>query len=231
MPGHSERWPCDPLHLHSPNHRQRVTIPNNRNPQNYHNAGITPRTPALPPMRLFQRFSDQDLEKTRRTRENACRQLYGADALSISKVEDDCSWKRRRLTLLSNQLEAEPMFFHSGDVACSRDFEDLTTPLTYHACSRMCERRIQPDAIDAVLQYGRVVPTRGGTVYAIGRKEVAKYAREGVNLVDYSGVQVVCSVQGVVLTVYRNHNFRKLRVGLGRGRFNRVGRSTVNRRR
>jgi hypothetical protein len=115
----------------------------------------------------------------------------------------------------------------SGDVRSSSGDEELVAQVTNHATDRMSERGIPPEAVDKVLEYGREVPTRGGTVYAIGRQEVKRYAREGVDLVEYSGVQVVCTGHGVVLTVYRNHNFRQLRVGLGRGRYNRVARSRI----
>ena len=56
-------------------------------------------------------------------------------------------------------------------------------------------------------------------IYAIGRNEVERFKKENVNLSECEGVQVVCSIDGVVLTVYRNQSFRKLRTGLGRGRF------------
>jgi hypothetical protein len=115
----------------------------------------------------------------------------------------------------------------SGDVRSSSGLEILEHLVTNHATDRMAERGIPPEAIDKVLEYGREVPTRGGTVYAIGRKEVKRYARKGVDLVQYSGVQVVCTGHGAVLTVYRNHNFRQLRVGLGRGRYNRVARPRI----
>jgi hypothetical protein len=73
--------------------------------------------------------------------------------------------------------------------------------------------------VDVVLEYGRRVFTRGAIIYAIGRKEVARYRYEGLDLSNCEGVQVVCLMDGTVLTVYRNHDFRGLRTGLGRGRY------------
>ncbi|MBX3400764.1 MAG: hypothetical protein KF873_18675 [Gemmataceae bacterium] len=72
-----------------------------------------------------------------------------------------------------------------------------------------------------MLDYGRIVYTRGAILYAIGRKEVEKYARDGVDLSALNGVQVVCSLDRTVITVYRNRNFRSLKPGLGRGRHGR----------
>src|SRR5215207_303541 len=89
---------------------------------------------------------------------------------------------------------------------------------TLHARSRMRGRGISERAVEDALSYGRVVYTRGAVVHAIGRNEIAHYAEEGIDLSSYNGVQVVCSRDGAVITVYRNRDFRGLRAGLGRGR-------------
>lgn len=95
----------------------------------------------------------------------------------------------------------------------SRSPQPLTEgyALTRHARQRMRSRGIPPDAIRAVLWYGRLVHTRGAEVYAIGRQEVRQYASEGLCLSPYEGLQVVCTPEGHVLTVYRNRDFRSLR--------------------
>ncbi len=98
--------------------------------------------------------------------------------------------------------------------------EKSETRLTRHATVRMIYRSIPPEVIESVIEYGRVVYTRGAMIHAIGRKEVERYRQEeDIDLSDCEGVQVVCSTDGAVLTVYRNHSFRGLRSGLGRGRF------------
>lgn len=86
--------------------------------------------------------------------------------------------------------------------------------LTRHARERMTTRSIAVRAIDAALAFGRVVHIRDAEIYAIGRKEVQRYAREGIDLAAFEGTQVVTS-SGHVLTVYRNRNFRSLRVHRG----------------
>ena len=93
------------------------------------------------------------------------------------------------------------------------------TPITTHARLRMQGRAIHADAVEAVLAYGRRVLTRGAEVCAIGRKEVVKYADEGIDLSRFEGVQVVLSGDGAVITVYRNRDFRWLKTGMGRGRY------------
>ena len=84
--------------------------------------------------------------------------------------------------------------------------------VTYHAQVRMDSRRISEEAVTAVLTYGRAVYARGAKIFALGRREVQRFAREGIDLSGYSGIQVVCSPDGsLVYTVFRNHNFRILR--------------------
>ena len=58
---------------------------------------------------------------------------------------------------------------------------------------------------------GRVVYVRGAKIYVIGRKEVESFLRKGIELADFEGIHVVCSPEGVVLTTYRNRDFRGLR--------------------
>lgn len=83
--------------------------------------------------------------------------------------------------------------------------------LSQHAWQRMTSRRLSPDAVRRVLNYGRVTYVRGAIVYAVGRKEVELFRREGVELSSVEGVQVVCAESDVIMTVYRNRNFRGLR--------------------
>ena len=83
--------------------------------------------------------------------------------------------------------------------------------ITNHGRRRMTGRRISEAALSAVMNYGRVVYVRGAKIYAIGRKEVGAFVRKGVNLADFEGIQVVCSPDGAVMTVFRNRDFRGLR--------------------
>jgi hypothetical protein len=72
-------------------------------------------------------------------------------------------------------------------------------------------RRISTAAVEAVLNHGRTVWARGAQIHALGRKEVQQASRAGLDLRSYAGLQVVCSPDGDILTVYRNHDFRPLR--------------------
>ena len=88
--------------------------------------------------------------------------------------------------------------------------------LTKHALERMTARALNSEAVQAAFDYGRVVHVRGAEIYAIGRREIEFYANRGIDLRLFGGVQVVCSPEGAILTVYRNKNFRGLRP-LGHG--------------
>ena len=83
--------------------------------------------------------------------------------------------------------------------------------LSLHAWQRMSGRGLSPDAIRRAINFGRVAYVRGATIYAVGRKEVERFERDGIDLSDVEGVQVVCSDSGAIMTVYRNRDFRNLR--------------------
>jgi len=87
----------------------------------------------------------------------------------------------------------------------------LEVRLTQHAMRRMGRRGISGESILTAIQYGREAFVRGARIYAIGRKEVEHYGSEGIDLARYEGVQVVCAGDGLVLTIYRNRDFRGLR--------------------
>jgi hypothetical protein len=83
-------------------------------------------------------------------------------------------------------------------------------PLTDHAWSRMCRRGIAPSDVQRVLEHGRVVHTRGARFHVIGKREVKCGRRNGLDLRDLDGIQVLCAEDGSVITVYRNRDLRNL---------------------
>lgn len=94
--------------------------------------------------------------------------------------------------------------------------------LTDHALERMHARSVPVSAVRATLMFGRRVYVRGACIRAIGRKEVARMRRQGIDLADHEGVQVVCSTDGDVITVYRNHDLAALRPRTRRRRVSRL---------
>ena len=83
--------------------------------------------------------------------------------------------------------------------------------LTNHALRRMGDRGIPAHAVEAALLHGRVYHVRGAEIHVIGRKDVLRHKKSGVDLAAYEGVQIVCAVDGPVLTVYKSRDFRGLR--------------------
>lgn len=83
--------------------------------------------------------------------------------------------------------------------------------LTRHAWERMGGRGFSPEMIRKVLEFGREKHVRGATIYAVGRKEISRLEKKGIDLNSLDGMQVVCSEEGAVITAYRNRDFRGLK--------------------
>ena len=88
---------------------------------------------------------------------------------------------------------------------------DLLHPVSEHARLRMTQRRVSVDAVQAALELGRTVHTRGACFHVIGRKEVERYGRRGIDLSPHEGVHVVCSSDGCIVTIYRSRSLRGLK--------------------
>jgi hypothetical protein len=80
-----------------------------------------------------------------------------------------------------------------------------------HARRRMDSRRLSFTDVQAALDFGRTVYTRGAAIHVIGRKEVQHWLARGIDLTPCEGVHVVCTTAGHVLTTYRNRDLRGLR--------------------
>jgi len=83
--------------------------------------------------------------------------------------------------------------------------------MTKHAWEQMCGRGLSPDKLRRALSFGRIAHARGATIYVVGRKEVERFRRKGIDLTDLEGIQVVCSEEGAIMTVYRNRDLRRLK--------------------
>lgn len=77
-------------------------------------------------------------------------------------------------------------------------------PLTEHARRRMAQRGIRAAQVAATLRHGRSRDIRGACIYVVGRQEARQARTRGVDLRAVEGIHVVCSPEGVILTVYRN---------------------------
>lgn len=103
------------------------------------------------------------------------------------------------------EVDMDEAFVHTT-VKINDDFQ-----LSHHAWQRMGARGVSSSAINKVLTFGRVVHTRGATIYVIGRKEIKRYMGQGENLDNLQGMQIICSNNGTIITLYRNRNLRSLK--------------------
>jgi hypothetical protein len=77
--------------------------------------------------------------------------------------------------------------------------------LTDHASLRMSQRGICRDQLAGVIRFGRCRRARGARFFFVGRKEVERYAREGLDLRPLENLQVLMAPRSdAVITVYRN---------------------------
>ena len=85
--------------------------------------------------------------------------------------------------------------------------------LSDHAVSRMFQRRLPLESVEIAKRCGRISHVRGARVYSIGRIEVEKLIRKGLDARQFEGVHVVCSPDDdkTIMTVYRNKDFRILK--------------------
>ena len=83
--------------------------------------------------------------------------------------------------------------------------------LSEHALERMQQRGISYQAVFQTIAFGRIGRGRGATIYAIGKKEITEFAKDGIDLSQYEGVHVVMSRRGIITTVYRNSDMPRLK--------------------
>jgi len=84
--------------------------------------------------------------------------------------------------------------------------------LSKHAQIRMSQRSIDVDKVQQVLTYGRMIRSRSAMFYVIGRKDIKKLGRAGIDARLLENIQVVVDERSNrILTVYRNEDFRQIR--------------------
>lgn len=95
----------------------------------------------------------------------------------------------------------------SAERICKTDELFLST----HAIERMGHRHVSQTDIENVISYGRCIRTRGAVIYVVGAKEVKQQKLSGINLDHCEAIHVLCSHDGKIITVYRNHDLRGLK--------------------
>jgi hypothetical protein len=80
-----------------------------------------------------------------------------------------------------------------------------------HAQIREGQRGISQKQVVLAFKYGRVIHARRAVYHVIGKKEIDKYVSIEPELKNMNGIQLVMSVNGTILTVFRNKDLRKVR--------------------
>lgn len=87
-------------------------------------------------------------------------------------------------------------------------FQGLAPVFSRHALLRMQQRTISHAMVESVMLYGREVRGHDTVIHVVGRRDARCWRMRGVRLDHLEGIHVVCSGDGVVITVYRNREFR-----------------------
>jgi hypothetical protein len=90
--------------------------------------------------------------------------------------------------------------------------------LTNHAVQRLYSRSFSRDRVETTLAFGREVHSNGITFYVVGRKEVVQAREQGLDISFAEGMHVLCSREGAIVTMYRNHDLRDVRPRITRFR-------------
>lgn len=101
----------------------------------------------------------------------------------------------------------------TGDFAMSSSVTSFleNIHITKHAEVRMNKRGITRQMLELVLMFGRKIYARGVVFYVIGKKEIQRFHKKEAGLKNMEGIQVLTSVDGVVITTYRNRDLRAIR--------------------
>lgn len=90
---------------------------------------------------------------------------------------------------------------HSGGV----HQEQIGFVASVHAKRRMSQRGISAADVAAVLKLGRRRHAQGALFYIVGKSEVERYGRQGLDVRRLANLQVLVGPQtGHVITVFRN---------------------------
>ena len=83
--------------------------------------------------------------------------------------------------------------------------------LTLHAKEQMCSRSISVSEVCAAVDHGRIHHDRGAVIYAVGKHEAELSQADLGGRGKLEGLQVVCSIDKRIITVYRNVDLRILK--------------------
>lgn len=77
---------------------------------------------------------------------------------------------------------------------------------TTHARRRAAQRNLADDAVEYILLWGRLIHRTGAEFYFLARKDIPAPHRHLPQVMRLSGAVVLVSLDGAVITLYRNVN-------------------------
>jgi hypothetical protein len=84
--------------------------------------------------------------------------------------------------------------------------------LSHHAHIRMSQRSIDLAQIQNVLMHGKMMHSRRARFYVVGKRDVKRLAKAGLDTQNLENIQVVVEEKSnTIVTVYRNRDFRHIR--------------------
>ena len=96
-------------------------------------------------------------------------------------------------------------------MTCYLSFNDLALGLSVHAQQRRSQRGFHNHHIAHLLRYGRKQYQNNAIYYSIGNKEIIKHAKHCMALKEMNGMHLVTALNGAVITLFRNRDFRLLK--------------------
>lgn len=95
-----------------------------------------------------------------------------------------------------------------------KSIKDKKFIFTEHSLKRLSARRINDELFNMVILYGRKFYANSAEVYFVGKKEVEKARKEGVDIRKAEGLNVIVQTYGdekIVITAFKNHSLKQYR--------------------
>ena len=96
-------------------------------------------------------------------------------------------------------------------MTCYLNFDDITLGLSVHAHKRRMQRGIKSQQIAHIFRFGRKQYQNNAIYYSIGNKEIKKYSGICPALKEMNGFHLLTTIDGKVLTMFRNRNISLLK--------------------
>lgn len=93
-----------------------------------------------------------------------------------------------------------------------KTIKDKKFIFTDHAKNRLSARRIDEEMFNIAILYGRRFYANSAEVYFVGKKEVEKARKAGIDIRKAEGLNIIVQDYGdekIVITAFRNHSLKQ----------------------